>query len=83
MDCILQAFAKGCQYNFGFHVPFDCEIWQISDQKSVFGFAERNTPLELHTKLIVPRESTAEEVSFEWSHDRIHPQIQKSKLHKE
>ena len=51
MDCILQAFAKRYQPNFGFHVPFDRKIRQISDQKSVFGFAERNvSPLELHTK---------------------------------
>ena len=32
-------------YNFGFRVPFDLEIRQISDQKSVFGFAKRNTTL--------------------------------------
>ena len=32
-------------YNFGFRVPFDLEIRQISNQKSVFGFAKRNTPL--------------------------------------
>ena len=63
MDCILQAFAKGYQSSFGFHVPFDREIRQISE---IFGFAERHTPLELHTKLMVPHESTAEEVSFEW-----------------
>ena len=31
---------------FGFRVPLDCEIRQIWDQKSVFGFAERNTPQE-------------------------------------
>ena len=45
--CILHALAKsyqGYKFNFGFHVPFDREIWQIQDQKSVFGFAERNTP---------------------------------------
>ena len=48
LSCILHALAKGYQgykSNFGFHVPFDREIWQIQDQKSVFGFAERNTPL--------------------------------------
>ena len=48
LSCILHALAKGYQgykSNFGFHVPFDCEIWQIQDQKSVFRFAERNTPL--------------------------------------
>ena len=42
LSCILHAFAKGYQghkSNFGFHVPFDREIRQISDQKSVFGFA--------------------------------------------
>ena len=47
LSCILHALAKGYQgykSNFGSHVPFDCEIWQIQDQKSVFGFAERNTP---------------------------------------
>ena len=35
LSCILHAFAKGYQghkSNFGFHVPFDCEIRQISDQ---------------------------------------------------
>ena len=49
LSCILHALAKGYQgykSNFGFHVPFDREIWQIQDQKSVFGFAERNTPLK-------------------------------------
>ena len=48
LSCILHALAKGYQgykSNFGFRVPFDREIWQIWDQKSVFGFAERNTPL--------------------------------------
>ena len=42
LSCILHAFAKGYQghkSNFGFHIPFDGEIRQISDQKSVFGFA--------------------------------------------
>ena len=42
LSCILHAFAKGYQghkSNFGFHVPFDREIRQISDQKSVFEFA--------------------------------------------
>ena len=46
LSCILHAFEKGYQghkSNFGFHVPFDREIRQILDQKSVFGFAERNT----------------------------------------
>ena len=36
---ILHAFAKGYQVyksNFGFRVPFDREIRQISDQKSAF-----------------------------------------------
>ena len=49
LSCILHALAKGYQgykSNFGFHVPFEREIWQIQDQKSVFGFAERNTPCE-------------------------------------
>ena len=35
LSCILHAFAKGYQghkSNFGFHVPFDREIRQISDQ---------------------------------------------------
>ena len=44
----MHGLAKGYQgykSNFGFHVPFDREIWQIQDQKSVFGFAQRNTPL--------------------------------------
>ena len=49
LPCILHGFETGYQgykSNFGFHVPFDREIWQIQDQKSVFGFAERNTPLK-------------------------------------
>ena len=33
------------QIQFGFQVPFDGEIRQILHQKSVFGFAERKTPL--------------------------------------
>ena len=48
LSCISHALAKGYQgykSNFGFHVPVDREIWQIQDQKSVLGFAERNTPL--------------------------------------
>ena len=48
LSCILHALSKGYQgykSNFGFHVPFNREIWQIQDQKSVFGFTERNTPL--------------------------------------
>ena len=35
------------------------------------GFRPQTQKLELHTKLIVSCESTAEEVSFEWSHHRI------------
>ena len=35
------------------------------------GFGPENQKLELHTKKIVPCESTAEEVSFKWSHHRI------------
>ena len=45
MHIILHAFAKsyqGYKSIVGFHVPFDREI--ISDQKSFFGIAERNTP---------------------------------------
>ena len=34
-------------------------------------FRSRTQKLELHTKQIVPCENTAEEVSFEWSHNRI------------
>ena len=34
------------------------------------GFHPQTQKLELHTKYIAP-ESTAEEVSFEWSHNRI------------
>ena len=34
------------------------------------GFHSQTQKLELHTKYIAP-ESTAEEVSFEWSHNRI------------
>ena len=45
MHIILHAFAKsyqGYKSVVGFHAPFDREI--ISDQKSFFGIAERNTP---------------------------------------
>ena len=35
------------------------------------GFHSQTQKLELHTKYIVPCESTAEEVSYEWSHQRI------------
>ena len=35
------------------------------------GFHPQTQKLELHTKGIVPCESTAEEVSFEWLHHRI------------
>ena len=35
------------------------------------GFHPQTQKLELHTKEIVPREGTAEEVSFEWQHQRI------------
>ena len=35
------------------------------------GFPSQTQKLELHTKQIAPCESTAEEVSFEWSHHRI------------
>ena len=35
------------------------------------GFHTQTQKLEEHTKLIVQYESTAEEVSFEWSHYRI------------
>ena len=51
LSCILHTFAKGSyqgyKSNFGFHVPFGREILPISHQKSVFGFAERNTPTYL------------------------------------
>ena len=43
------ASAKGYQgykSNYGCRSPFDREVRQISDQKSVFGFTERNTPIE-------------------------------------
>ena len=35
------------------------------------GFLPQTQKIELHTKQIVPCESTAEEVSYEWSHHRI------------
>ena len=35
------------------------------------GFHPQTQELELHSKQIVPCQSTAEEVSFEWSHNRI------------
>ena len=35
------------------------------------GFRPQNQKLELHTKQITPCESTAEEVSFQWSHHGI------------
>ena len=62
LSCILHALANGYQgykSNFGFHVPFDREIWQIQDQKSVFGFAEKNTPTVGHV-----RESNRSSVIF-------------------
>ena len=34
-------------------------------------FSHRAEKFELQVKSIVPSESTAEEVSFEWSHHRI------------
>jgi len=34
-------------------------------------FHPQHQKLELHTKEIIPRESTAEEVSFEWEHHKI------------
>ena len=37
---------QGYKSNFGCRVPFDRELRQISDQNSVFGFPERNTPIE-------------------------------------
>ena len=41
---LLQTFNYQCyRSNFGFHIPFECEIRQIEDQKSIFGFAERST----------------------------------------
>ena len=33
---------------------------------NTIGFHPQNQKLEQHTKQIVPRESSAEEVSFEW-----------------
>ena len=44
----MHAFGKGYQgykSNFGFDVPFDREIRQIQDQKTVYGLAERNTKM--------------------------------------
>ena len=38
------------QSNFGFRAPFEPEIRQILDQKSVFGFAERNTPEKVNPR---------------------------------
>ena len=38
---------------------------------NTIGFHSQTLKLELHTKYIVPSESTAEEVSFEWSHHRV------------
>ena len=35
------------------------------------GFRPQTQELELHSKQIAPCQSTAEEVSFEWSHNRI------------
>ena len=37
------------------------------------GFHPQTGKLKLHTKQIIPCESPAEEVSFEWSHHRISP----------
>ena len=38
---------------------------------NTIGFYPQTQKLELHTKYIESCESTAEEVSFEWSHHRI------------
>ena len=35
------------------------------------GFEAQTQKFQLHTKRIIPCESTAEEVPFEWSHHRI------------
>ena len=38
---------------------------------NTIGFHPQTQKLELHTKYIVPCESTTEEVSFEWQHHRM------------
>ena len=43
----LEKGCHGCRSNFRFHVSFSCKIWQISDQKSILEFVERNTPFLL------------------------------------
>ena len=48
---------------------------------STIGFHPQTQKLELHTKYIVPCESTAEEASFEWSHHRISSPDSKLELH--
>ena len=53
LSCILQARAKGYQgSNFRFRVPFDSEILQISDQKSVF----LDSPKGTHPVMVPLRE---------------------------
>ena len=40
---------------------------------NTIGFHRQTQKLELHTKQIVPCESTAEEISFEWQQNTISP----------
>ena len=55
--------------NEWYHVKVQPKRFHLSSH--IKRFRSRTQTLELHTKQIVPRESTAEEVSFEWSHNRI------------
>ena len=46
--------------------------FHLNNHSDTIGFRPQQTQkLELHTKYIALCESTAEEVSFEWSHQRI------------
>ena len=50
--------------NEWYHVKVQPKRFHLSSH--IKRFRSRTQKLELHTKQIVPRESTAEEVSFEW-----------------
>ena len=53
---------------------------RINLNGNTIGFHPQTQKLRAHTKLIVSCESTAEEVSFEWSQHRTCPQTQELEL---
>ena len=56
--------------NTWYHVKILLKRFHLIMNGHTIGFHPQAQKLELHTKYIAP-ESTAEEVSFEWSHNRI------------